>query len=78
MQLFTPGSNQLPVAQAPAIEQRTELVSVQADRVRLAVQAGAANVHGRGILEEFLLKHISAELGDRAQPPCDGDTATHL
>jgi hypothetical protein len=53
-------------------QERAELVAVQSSRVRFVVQSGAADVRGRGVLEEFLLDGVLVEPGDGAQPPGDG------
>jgi hypothetical protein len=53
-------------------EERSDLVAIQPGRVRLVVQARAANMGRRGALEEPLMLDVSVEPGDRAQPPSDG------
>ena len=52
-------------------QQRADLVAVQADRVRLVVQPGTADVRGRGVLEQFFLDGVAVEPGDGAQPAGD-------
>jgi hypothetical protein len=52
-------------------QQGAELVAVQGGGVRLVVQPGAADVRGRGVVEEFLFDGVLVEPGDRAQPPGD-------
>jgi hypothetical protein len=53
-------------------QERAELVAVQGGRVRLIIQPRAADVRGRGVLEEFFLDGVLVEAGDGAQPPGDG------
>jgi hypothetical protein len=53
-------------------QQRAELVPVQPGGVGFVVQAGPADVRGRGILEEFFLDGIAIEPGDGAQSAGDG------
>ena len=48
-------------------QQRAELVAVQADGVGFVVQAGPADVCGRGMIEEFFLDGVAVEPGDGAQ-----------
>ena len=50
----------------------TQLVAVQGDGVGLVIQPRAADVRGRGMVEELFLDRIAVEPGDRAQPPGDG------
>jgi hypothetical protein len=57
-------------------QDRAELVAVQRGGVRLVVQPWAADVRGRGVLEEFFLDGVPVEPGDRAQPPGDGGAGT--
>jgi hypothetical protein len=52
-------------------QERAELVAVQGDGVGFVVQAGTADVRGRGVLEEFFLDRVLVEPGDGAQPPGD-------
>jgi hypothetical protein len=40
-------------------QQGAELVAVQAGGVRLVVQAGAADMGGRGVVQQFLLDGVS-------------------
>ena len=53
-------------------QQRAELVAVQPGGVGLVVQPGPADVHGRGMVEEFFLDGVPVEPGDGAQPAGDG------
>ena len=53
-------------------QQRAELVAVQAGGVRLVVQAGPADMGGRGVVEEFFLDGVAVEPRDGAQPAGDG------
>jgi hypothetical protein len=53
-------------------QKRAELVAVQRGGVRRVVQPWAADVCGRGMLEEFFLDGVPVEPGDGAQPPGDG------
>jgi hypothetical protein len=45
-------------------QQRSQFVAVQADRVGLVVDAGTADVGGRGMPEEFLFDGVAVEPGD--------------
>jgi hypothetical protein len=53
-------------------QESAEFVAVQSDGVRFAVQAGAADVRGRGMVQEFFLDRVPVEPADRAQPAGDG------
>ena len=53
-------------------QQGAELVAVQADRVRLLIQAGTADMSGRGMVEQLFLNRVPVEPGDGAQPASDG------
>ena len=55
-------------AQPGGHQQRTEFVAVQPRGVRLIVQARAADVRGRGVLEQVFLYGVAVEPGDGAQP----------
>jgi hypothetical protein len=55
-----------------------ELVAVQRGDVRLVVQPGAADVRGRGVLEEFFFDGVLVEPGDGAQPAGDGGAGAAL
>jgi hypothetical protein len=55
------------VPRPAATSRGTEFVAVQRDRVGLVVQAGTADVSGRGVLEEFFLDRVPVEPGDGAQ-----------
>jgi len=57
-------------------QERAELVAVQAGGVGFVVQAGPANMRGRGMIEEFFLDGVPVEPGDGAQPPGDGGPGT--
>jgi hypothetical protein len=46
-----------------------EFVAVQPSGVRLIVQAGTADMSGRGMVQEFFFDRVLVEPGDRAQPP---------
>ena len=59
------------LAEAGGDEQRAELVTVQRGGVRLIVQARAADMCGRGMLEQLFLHRVLVEPGDGAQPPGD-------
>ena len=59
--LAQPGSNQ----------QRAEPIAVQAHRMRLVVQAGAADMSGRGMLEQLFLHRVLIEPRHSAQAPGD-------
>ena len=52
-------------------QQRTDLVTVQPDHVRLVIQPGSAHVRGRGMLEQVFLDGVPVEAGDGAQPAGD-------
>jgi hypothetical protein len=54
-----------------ADQERAECVAVQVRGVGFVVQAGPADVRGRGMLEEFFLDRVLAEPGDGAQPAAD-------
>ena len=60
------------VPQAGGDQQCAELVTVQPDGMRLIVQAGTADMRGRGMLQQLFLHRVLVEPGDRAQPPGDG------
>jgi hypothetical protein len=61
------------IAGVPAmLQEPAELVAVQADRMRLIIHAGTADVHGRGMLEDLLLDHVPVEPGDHRQAADDG------
>ena len=47
-------------------------IAVQAGGMRLIIQSRAADVGGRGVLEEFFFDRVLMEPGDGAQPPGDG------
>jgi hypothetical protein len=53
-------------------QHRAEFVAVQGDGMGLVGQPRAADVGGRGMLQEFFLDGIPVEPGDAAQPPGDG------
>jgi hypothetical protein len=53
-------------------QERAELVAVQAGGVGFVVQAGAADMRGRGMIEELFLERVAVEPGDGAQPAGDG------
>jgi hypothetical protein len=53
-------------------QESAELVAVQGDGVGLIVQAGPADMRGRGVVQEFFLDRVPVEPGDRTQPPGDG------
>jgi hypothetical protein len=55
-------------------EQGAELVAVQGGGAGLAVQPRPADMHGRGVIQEFLLDDIPAEPGDGAQAAGDSGT----
>ena len=57
-----PGSNQ----------DRTELVAVQPGGMRLIIQPRAADMRGRGMIQQVFLDGVPVEPGDRAQPTGDG------
>ena len=59
-------------------QERAELVAVQRGGVRLIIQPRAADVRGRGVLEEFFFDRVLVEPGDGAQPPGDGGAGTAL
>src|SRR6185437_10910826 len=50
--------------------------AVQGGGVRLVVQPGAADVRGRGVVEELFLNGVPAEPGAGAQPPGHGRAGT--
>jgi hypothetical protein len=50
-------------------QQRAHFVAVQPGGGRLIVQAGPADMSGRGVIEELFLHCVLAEPGDGAQPP---------
>jgi hypothetical protein len=52
-------------------EQGARLVAVQPGGVRLVIQAGPADMGGRGVIQQFFLDGIPVEPGDRAQPAGD-------
>jgi hypothetical protein len=49
-------------------EHGADLVAVQSGGVGLVVQPGAADVHGRGVVDKSLLLGVAVEAGDRARP----------
>ena len=49
-------------------EHRSQLVAIEADRVRLVVELGSAHVNRRRVFDEPFLLGITVEAGDRAQP----------
>jgi hypothetical protein len=53
-------------------QQRADLIAVPAGGVRLVVQAGPADMHGRGMIWQFLLDGVSVEPRYCAWPPGDG------
>src|SRR6266516_4869171 len=53
-------------------QHRAELVPVQAGGAGFVVQAGPADVRGRGMLEEFFLDGVAVEPCDGAQAAGDG------
>ncbi len=53
-------------------QQRAEIVPVQAGGAGFVVQAGPADVRGRGMLEEFFLDGVAVEPCDGAQAAGDG------
>ena len=53
-------------------QERAEFVAVQAGGVGFVVQAGPADVRGRGMVKEFLLDRVAVEPGNGAKPPGDG------
>jgi hypothetical protein len=53
-------------------EQSAELVAVQPDGMRFVVQAGTADVGGRGMVQEFFLDRAPVEPGDRRKPAGHG------
>ncbi|MGA9833162.1 MAG: hypothetical protein WBQ71_18765 [Trebonia sp.] len=53
-------------------QDRAELIAVQRGGVRLIIQSRAADVGGRGVLEEFFFDRVLVEPGDGAQPSGDG------
>src|SRR5215470_14154709 len=59
-------------AEPGGYQERAELVAVQGDGMRLVIQPRAADVGGRGMLEELFLDRVLVEPGDGAQPPGDG------
>ena len=61
--------------QASGDEMGTELVTVQGNGVRLVIGPRAADVRGRGVLQEFFFHGVAVEPGDGAQPPGDGGAA---
>jgi hypothetical protein len=52
-------------------QQRTDLVTVQPDHVRVVIQPGSADVRGRGMLQQVFLNGVPVEAGDGAQPARD-------
>ena len=52
-------------------QQRAEFVAVQRDGVRLIVDPRAADMGGRGVVQELFLHRVTVEPGDGAQPPGD-------
>ena len=58
--------------QAGRHQKGAQLVAVQAHGVRLVVEAGPADVHGRGVLDETLFGGVAVEPGDGRKPPADG------
>jgi hypothetical protein len=59
-------------------QERAELVAVQCGGMRLIIQPRAADVRGRGVLEEFFFDCIPVESGDGAQPPGHGGAGAAL
>jgi hypothetical protein len=53
-------------------QQRAELVTIQADSVRLIVQPRAAHMGCGRVIEKFFLDRVAVEPGHCAQPPRDG------
>ena len=53
-------------------QQRATLVAVQPDGMGLIVQTGAADMRGRGMLQQLFLLRVLVEPGDRAQAAGDG------
>ena len=49
-------------------QELADLVAVQAGGMGLVVQPRHADVHGRGMVEQFLLDRVLVEPGGRAQP----------
>jgi len=52
-------------------EKRADLVAVQADGVRLVVDAGTAHMYRWGVGDEAFLLGVAVEAGHGAQPPGD-------
>jgi len=63
-------------AEASGDKERAELVAVQGGGMRLIIQPGAADMGGRGMLEELFLHGVPVEPRDRAQPTGHGGTGT--
>ena len=53
-------------------QQGADLVAVQPGRMGLVVQAGRADVHSRGVVQQLFLDGILVEPRDGAQPSGDG------
>jgi len=53
-------------------QEGTELVAIQAHGVGLVVQAGPADVHSRGVLDEPFLLGVAVEAHDGRQASADG------
>src|SRR5215472_11513658 len=60
------------LAQPGGDQQRAKLVAVQPGGVRLIVQARAAYMRGRGMLEQVFLYRVLVEPGDGAQAAGNG------
>ena len=60
------------VPQAGGDQQCAELVTVQPDGMRLIVQAGTADMRGRGMVEQVFLHRVLVEPGDRTQAAGNG------
>jgi hypothetical protein len=58
-------------AEPSSDQQRAKLVTVQPGSVRLVVQAGSADMGGRGVIEEFFFDGIPVEPGDGTQASGD-------
>ena len=59
-------------AKAGGDQHGAEFVAVQGGGMRLVVQPRAADVRGRGMIQEFFFDGVPVEPGDGAQPPGDG------
>ena len=60
------------LAEASGDQQRAKLVTVQPGGVRLVVQAGPADMRGRGMIEQVFFDGVLVEPGDGAQAAGDG------